>query len=178
MIWESGPWRTQLIKDARWLKKFSKGKKEPSEDSLFKFEQKIFLSAYSIRKLLEAKKIPDLISNSSIGVSLALRLNTTIHHYNWHRIDHHFDLSNTHRESRKLGFFCNQIIHSNIFIEGEDTKGVMGFWVASKRNQEKGLFFCSLIDWVACMNLIANSVVVESHYNRDSDTGEERFILK
>lgn len=178
MIWESGPWRKQLIKDAEWLKNFSIRKKVPSEDSLFKFEQKIFLAAYSIRKLSEAKKIPDSVSTSTIGVSLAARFDTTIHHHNWHQIDRHFELSNIHHETRKIEFFCNQIIHSNIFIEGEDTKGAMGFWVASKKNQEKGLFFCLLLDWVALMNLIANSDVVETLYSIDPESGEQLITLK
>ncbi len=177
MIWDSSPWREILDADGKWLNSIC-ASDTLSEKQLCDIEQKIFLSAYSIRKLIEAKKIPDFISNKKCPLLKAARHDSVIHHYNWHHIEKHYDVFNASLEQRPLTFLLNQIIHSHVFIYVEGLQEEAGFWVVSKQKLDQGLTFCRLVDWCNVMFGISEAHVVDSHYKRDPDTGEERFILE
>ncbi|MCA1526818.1 hypothetical protein [Bradyrhizobium yuanmingense] len=59
MIFESGPWKQQLLRDAGTLKSMSKVPLgENNEDALLaRLERLIFVGAYSMRKLHESGKL-------------------------------------------------------------------------------------------------------------------------
>lgn len=55
MIWESKRWKDELLANAKLLKQLEK--KRRTEGRAFQFERAIFLSAYIMRKLWEARKL-------------------------------------------------------------------------------------------------------------------------
>jgi hypothetical protein len=56
MIWESGPWKNELLANARLLEQYAKSKRR-SERRSFGVERTIFLSTYVMRKLWESGKL-------------------------------------------------------------------------------------------------------------------------
>ena len=56
MIWESGPWKDRLLSDADLLERWA-AKQSVTERRSYLLEQKIFISAYAIRKLFESEKV-------------------------------------------------------------------------------------------------------------------------
>jgi hypothetical protein len=65
MIHESGPWKERLAKDAEILDRWSQ-KANVSERRSALIEQKIFLAAYSMRKLYEAEKLSSSFDTTNV----------------------------------------------------------------------------------------------------------------
>ena len=66
MIWESAYWKEELLRQAEDLKKRSTQTKW-SERSLARLEKTIMIGFYSIRKLIEAKKVSDAYEGQACG---------------------------------------------------------------------------------------------------------------
>lgn len=56
VIWESGPWKEALLKDADLLDRWASRRDRAVQRDVI-FEKKIFLAAYSMRRLIEAEKL-------------------------------------------------------------------------------------------------------------------------
>ena len=116
MIWESSVWKDYLLKSANELNKISKIE-SPEEIDLVNFEKEIFFSFYSIRKLIEARKISDIISNCTIpGYKYPIKGSKVTHHFNWYQIDDLYNLNQQTKQDFNLKFLCNQVIHSYVFM--------------------------------------------------------------
>lgn len=136
MIWESSYWKNDLLKNADKLKKRLLQKRW-TEISFVNLEKEIFISFYSIRKLVEAKKISNKLASTNINVISYKNNGKIVTHYNWHRIEECFDLEKPNREKQPLSFICNQLIHSYIFMPGFDDKNLLDsifFSSDNKRN--------------------------------------------
>jgi hypothetical protein len=85
MIWESGPWKDALLADADLLDRWANKPKATERRSLL-IERKIFLAAYSIRKLLEALKLSSNFSDRSFRCFTYPAISNRITHMNSHRL--------------------------------------------------------------------------------------------
>lgn len=134
MISESYYWKQDLLKDADIIDRWSQ--KKLTERSRFLLEKKLFFAGYSIRKLIEARKIDKGFHKISIekfpktegrGVDLL----------NWHRIDKLYALEKASKETQDIEFFCNLIIHSFIFILAmNECECPSSFFVTSWKRKE------------------------------------------
>jgi len=99
------------------------------------------LGFYSIRKLMEAKKLSRSVAGQSLRLlRFRLRPGKRITYLNWHKIDELYDLTAPHEESCKLTFVCNQFVHSYVFILGfSDSGGFDSVLFASDRTRHDGL---------------------------------------
>ncbi|HEX9938589.1 MAG TPA: hypothetical protein VGB15_15735, partial [Longimicrobium sp.] len=68
MIWESSYWKEDLLKQAEALRKRTTQRRWP-EISFARLEQAVMLGFYSIRKLVEARKLSDHVASSAIPVT-------------------------------------------------------------------------------------------------------------
>src|SRR5262249_34944504 len=139
MIWESGPWKRDIARRVARLKRRQRQRRW-LEASLASVEQDIFSLAYAVRKLIEAGKVSDEVEAEPLSALEYHPLGRTVDIMNWHKLDELYDLE-THKDKRiTLRDFCNQIIHSFIFLPSMgESGGLDGFFVASDRTKDRRL---------------------------------------
>lgn len=115
MISESSYWKDELYKNYQTLARFIYLKRR-DERSFIKAEKAIMMSAYIIRKLNEASKIPPDFLKDSICLIEYSAINIYIDKYNSLNIDRNYNLSEAKRHNDKIEFFIDQIIHSFVFF--------------------------------------------------------------
>ena len=159
MIWESDKWKSDLIKDADILQRWAK--KKPSSRQAVLFEKKIMISAYTIRKLIEAEKIgPDIKDEYwNIEIKKFTKNNNEkqINLLNWHHIDKHYNLNDSFSTKNKTTLIkiCNLIIHSYIFCLSHDNENfVDGFFVTSDHEKENNLYWIKLDTFITLITEI------------------------
>jgi len=130
MIWESGYWKDPLLDLVKKIESWE-SRKDLDEPDLVDIERQIMMGFYSVRKLLEAKKLSDQVALISISAKSFPNLKN-VNLLNWHHIDTLYDLNNPKEVQLHLLFAANQLIHSYVFIIDEKEEG--GF---------SGIFFCS-----------------------------------
>ena len=144
MIWESTPWKISLIhlsevvtdkiEQVRWY-----------ESSFAKLEQTVMLGFYSVRKLIESKKLSDDAMYSDVQLLTWKAKGRDINLFNWHQIDRLYDLRKATKQTRKLQFVANQIIHSFVFHPiMRDEKRVKGIAFNSDRTKDTELYYLDL----------------------------------
>lgn len=142
MIWESGPWKDDLLRRATQVRQRI-NQRQWRAASYALVEQDLMLGFYSIRKLQDADKLSDAVIDQSVRLFTFRPFpGKTITKMNWHRLDELYDLSARHPHSRKLRFVCNQLIHSYVFtVVTGDAGGFAGVFFVSDIERRNGLFF-------------------------------------
>ncbi len=175
MIWESRYWKEDLERKVESLTK-RKTQKRWLESSFAKVEQDIMISFYSIRKLMEARKITDELANSSLPVKIHDSKNDFITTLNWHKIDKHYDLENPTYSNRDIRHISNQIIHSFVFAFEFSEEGTLtGFFFNSDKTKFSRLYYISLDDVLGLFTDVANDFPNVIHHYFDPDTGKEKM---
>ena len=143
MIWESAPWKSDLLRDADTLQRWAR---EPAtQRRLYMFEKKIFLAAYSIRKLNEAGKLKTSFRTKSMRCTTFERQQTRMTPWNWDDLGRHYQLKQPTVKRFRTPFVMNQIIHSHVFmIAGTYQNLANGFYVSSDYEKERQLLKVSL----------------------------------
>lgn len=172
MIWESSYWKNDLIKDSQILLRWSQKKHSTRQEVLL--EKKIFISAYSIRKLVEAEKIgKDFPMWAFVLERHKKTSQKQIDYLNSHRLEEHYDFNYKEKVSVDLSFLTNQIIHSYVFAFSEDENSTNGFYVASDHVKESYLYhvnlerYINLLLWIGHCDVVAQS----SKRNPNSKSG-------
>jgi hypothetical protein len=143
MIHESSYWKDDLIRYSKNLLKRANQKKW-FERSFVVVEKEIFISFYTVRKLIDSNKLTNKLCNKSFPVNSHVNLGKTVNQINRHDIDKLFDLKNHKKLSLNLRTICNLFIHSYIFIFDLE-KGVLdGIFVSSDFTKDKNLYWISL----------------------------------
>lgn len=147
MIWDSTPWRNELLRVADRLER-RQSQLRWTEQSLFLVERDVMISAYAIRRLKESLKLCAIFSQQVSLECYPLRDQKSQgpDQLNWHQIDRFFDLNNPARITLKPLQLCNQIIHSRVFlvVGFADHQGMSGFYVTSDYNSRKRLYYVGL----------------------------------
>lgn len=142
MIWESSFWKDPLLASANWLRKVRLTNRT-TEKTFVKIEKELFFGFYSIRKLLDAKKV----STSTASMTFKMIWYPNIQHVdylNWHNIDELYDLTKSNTEIHNLRFLCNQFIHSYVFSPASDNGRLEGFYISSDKERNKRLYFIEI----------------------------------
>ena len=144
MIWESGPWKMQLVRDAGRIRRLAKTRLNPdaeNEREYVKIERLIFLTAYSMRKLWEANKLSTSWNDQKLQCSKYPIKGNIPDSLNWHHIGRHYDLNAGRRDFIRPEEFCDRIIHSFIFQLVETEQGVPdSIYFASDRMRKQGVW--------------------------------------
>lgn len=170
MIWDSGPWKRGLIKDAEILSRWAKKKSSNMGEVIF--EKKIFISAYCIRKLIDAEKIGFDFPGWNITVETFFRINKDIKitFLNNHKVDFFYDLKMSTKASISLKTLSNIIIHSYVFlVELNEDEGVDSFFVTSDKDKEKLVYKVNLRAFVKMLQDIGYADVNQLSLKVDSD---------
>ena len=170
MIWESGPWKRDLLRRAHTLCRRRKQRRWV-EASFASVEQDIFLSAYAIRKLLDAYKISDEVESASlVATAYEKRQSWPVDIQNAHKPNELYDLARDGVEvNLSLRQFCNQVIHSFIFfVEREEWGGLTGFYVASDREKESRVLHFDLDEVIETLTNIVEDDIVTMRVQREA----------
>jgi hypothetical protein len=178
MIWESHYWKEDLARLAVCLQKRSK-QRQWSERSLAKLEKEIFLGFYSVRKLLEARKLSErevlrIIPANSYYPSG----NHRISFFNWNRkLFDAFDITKPKKTTVTTVFLCNQIIHSYAYQEKFDDHGrLTGVYVSSDRQKHKTLYFIALKEIIKVFKAVGHDYPTRLEAKYDEKLGD--YVVK
>lgn len=117
VIFESGPWRRDLIRDAatleRWLAK------KVSESRSIIIEKKVFLAAYAMRRLLQSDKLSSSTETKNIRVDRFPSVKPLEKRDRW-KLHEHYDFEAGSPAQITVPRLLNLIIHSFVFQEWYD----------------------------------------------------------
>lgn len=170
-IWDSTPWRRRLLADADLLDRWAK-KPRPTERRSALIEQKVFLAAYIIRKLVEARKLSTATTDRTVVCSTFVPRSLRITLANNHKLDELYDLATRERTTVSMRALLDLIIHSLVFMEHIDEDGtVVGFYVTSSRKRYDKLWYVELRWFIALMRLVGDDYpsVVHSVFDDETD---------
>ncbi len=148
------------------------------DDVEFEIERDVMVSAYSIRKLFEARKRADSTLNHRLSVRTYPLIDRIPDLMNWHRLNEFYDLDHHEAEELDLRMTCNQLIHSFVFTtesiaqsEGEvddySKLGLSGLYVASDRARSSKLYRIEVVSLIEMIRLVGYEEVVTSNMHRD-----------
>ncbi|HYW18068.1 MAG TPA: hypothetical protein VE956_01930 [Nodularia sp. (in: cyanobacteria)] len=176
MIYESGFWKDDLLKQAKVLRS-RMTQKRWSEKSFARLEQTVMLGFYSIRKLIEAKKLSDSIVNKSINVNAYKWKGQPVTKMNWGDIDKLYDLDAPQPTTKSLVFFCNQFIHSYIFVTSFDDNNCLdGLFISSDRERHKALFFIKISQIIEFFEQVGKDYPSSASFIFDEKLGDYHVL--
>lgn len=134
MIYESEPWRSDLVRFARSIDRVRRCAIATQAES-FRVERDVMYGLFAIRKLLESHKLTSVteVDRRKWTAYPAIRGRAVPRHKR-QDIEDFYDLNRPRRVELSVKQLANQVIHSHIFIHRVDTKArLKGIWVASDR---------------------------------------------
>jgi len=167
MISESSYWKDDLLKQAKFLRKKIAQKRWP-ESTLVRIEQSIMIGFYTIRKLIEAKKISDSNIKRKFQIkfySWSGKLATWI---NLYRVEILYDFSKSAPVEKDMIFICNQFIHSYIFMTSFNRAGKLtGILFNSDKERNKALYYVKIKQIINVFEVIGNDYPISGMYYYD-----------
>ena len=154
MIHEGAPWKAALLRDAELLTRWAV--KPWTERRAFLIERKLFLAAYSLRKLADDHKLSTATLATQARVKLAPPLKPRFSGM-MHWLDRYFDLDNPMARVVPWRRVVNMMIHSVTFAEVVDHEDrCVGFMVTSDQELRRGLVKVELADFLGLMRAAAD----------------------
>lgn len=180
MIWETWPWRQELIAAAGRLEALTVSYPlDGDDDDLmqqdFELERDLLISGYAMRKLLESNKLPTSLGHTSVSVEVAPLLTDRVPTaWDTYELHEFYDLENTQRTSLGIGRLCNQLIHSTILVtEAAEPDGdrLTGIYVASDDQLPNGLLIIPIRVLVDLFRRVGEAETVAFVMERNADGG-------
>ncbi|NBB42340.1 hypothetical protein [Sphingobium yanoikuyae] len=170
MIYESWPWRRDLLNDAavleRWLFK------PVSERRSVIIEKKMFMGAFAMRKLLESGKLSTATEARGVEIDQFPSMKKVLKHQRW-EIHNHYDLQAGSKTTLPVRQLMNQMIHSFIFQEmNDDDVGSTSIVFTSDKTKDKRLMLIRVCAFVDLMRFIAMDNPTATIWRLDPETGE------
>lgn len=170
MISHSYYWKKGLLREADKLHKRLEQKRW-TERSVINIEKDLFLSFYSIRKLIEAKRLTDSVVQYSLPVVSYPNSGRNVTLLNCSEPSDFYNFSLPQKEKLDLVFVCNLFIHSYLFFISFDENGVLdGVLVNSDRTRNKSMWGISVVEIIRTFKMVGNDKVTHSHYTYDERT--------
>lgn len=140
MIWESSYWKEDLLRTASFLRDFG-ATDDWNERTQVRLEKEVMGAAYSIRKLKDAKKLSEEVLKVQAHAERFPSTGKHVDQMNWHHVDKLYDFDRGQRHTLSLTQFCNQLIHSWVFMSEEAEDGSLGaILVCSDKDRNECLF--------------------------------------
>lgn len=172
MIHESAPWKNHLLKDADLLDRWA-AKTSVSERRSFIIEQKVFLAAYAMRKLIEGRKLSSSFEDRSLRCNVfANTSDRLVTPRNNHRFHEFYDLSRPVSTAINIPVLIDTVIHSLVFCESyRDDFTLESFFVTSDKRRSK-LWLIKLADFTKTMRKAGHDYPPSSLGIANQTTGE------
>ncbi|MDB5260550.1 MAG: hypothetical protein JWN37_781 [Candidatus Nomurabacteria bacterium] len=175
MAFESYYWRQIIKRDISYIKKLQKININSLEDDkldeiISKVEIKVFIITFSIRKLLEARKIPDKVIDTKVSV-IRHRRNSKRRGpvFDFTEL---FDFKKPEKISIKLSLLLNLIIHSYTFHTIHSKSKLTYLYFTSDFKKNEYLIAINLIKFLNIMAKVSNKQVKSIHTTYNKDTGD------
>lgn len=174
MIHESAPWKAHLSRDAELIERWA-AKPTPSERRSFLIERKVFLAAYAMRKLDDARKLSTDLLSGPLEITRFPPTRQDFSGSENHRFERFFDLGKPLRQTMPARRVLNLLVHSLVFVEVLTEAGTCdAFMVTSDHESTKGLARVAIADFVHLMRRAANDFPSCIVMFRD-ESGRERY---
>jgi hypothetical protein len=145
MIEQADYWRKDLYKLAKVIERRYRQKKW-SSISFHNLEKEIFLGFFSIRKLIESKKVAKSICNLNYSITTYPYSTNNLSLWKNPNPLNNYDLLNGISSNKSIEEICNQFIHSKIFIPFIPlNEELVGIYVCSDKYKSIELYYIQLI---------------------------------
>ena len=179
MIFESSYWKDELLGTASFLEK-KKSQKQWRGSSYAKVEQKIMISFYSIRKLMDANKLTDAIVQLDVPAIEYSATGKPVTLLNSHKIDELYKLNAPRKKTVKLRFLCNQMVHSYVFmvVTQRENNGLESILVNSDNVKDKKLFSISVDTLINVFESVGQNYPWKSKFKYDESKGDYKVVCE
>jgi hypothetical protein len=144
MIYESHYWKDDLLKSAKALKR-KINQKRWSQASSSKLEKILLYGFYAVRKLIEAKKLSQAVSETKMPTKTYGWKGKNVNILNWLKIDELYDFDREIEIIKPVLFYCHQFVHSYILIEAfDEDKFLVGIYFSSEKDRHKMLYYLEI----------------------------------
>jgi hypothetical protein len=129
-------------------------------------------AAYAVRKLNEARKISDELAAATVAAREHLLLGRPVDIWNRHEFYEHYDMEHPQPVELALADFCNQVIHSWVWmlsVADEPPHLFDGIYVSSDRKRKSRVYFLAASTLVRVFRTVGHDDIVFSQMQRDSN---------
>jgi hypothetical protein len=176
VIGDSIPWKDELLRVAGRIERKKPQKRWP-ERSMFLLERDVMVSAYAVRKLIEARKVSDELSAQTWPVRRHGLRGAAPDAWNRHEVEEVFDLEKSLGERLASAELCNQIIHSWIWApywtwapEAYERDLLAGIYVASDRKRRECLYSIDIDVVIELFRSVGSEEVVRTVMGPDANS--------
>ncbi len=184
MIADSVPWKDDLGRIASDIER-QKTQRRWSERSMYLFERNVMTAAYSIRKLIEARRVSDTLARRSWPVKRYRRTGPVPDGWNRWEPEELYDLNSPESASLSTLELCHQIVHSYMFFPvwnwDESTRrprrqDLTSLCFVGDRRRTSHLYAIDIDDLIALVFTVGDEDVIEVEMRPNADG--ERWITK
>lgn len=164
-------WKNELKRELSAVVRCVKKRDIKSESLGIKIERFYFLSAFIIRKLMEADKLSNEVSFQKIQLNFHKYINTKgfVDKFNNHHIDKFYDLENKTQVSKDLRWLCGKLIHSFCFSQVfNEANQFAGVFFNSDENKKEGLWYLGFGEYKRIVDSCINDQIIFASYNRET----------
>ena len=127
---------------------------------------------YSVRKLIESKKLTDVVSDSTYQLRTFAPTGKKVTLLNHHRIEELYDFAKPNRQCLKLSFLCNQVVHSYVFSLVFEKDMFSAVLVASDHQRSKALIEIPVPKIIEAFEMVGNDEVSHQRLKLDPNKGD------
>lgn len=169
MISDSLYWKDELLKLSQKVG-LRLTQRRWNQRSLFAVEKEVFIGFYSIRKLIESKKV----SSSASGKNYKVREFPRNSKFDISLVDDpskEFDFTKYKQIDISIADMCNQFIHSYYFLPViPDGTALIGFFICSDYQRKKSIYFINVLDVIDIYKTVGKDFPISYHIRKnDSD---------
>lgn len=169
MIDDSIPWKEDLLRIADVLERRT-AQRRWTERTSFLVERDVMNAAYAVRKLTEARRISDELAAEPVVCGRHSLTGGPVDIWNRYEFYEHYDMERPETVSLSLGEFCNQIIHSWIWmLSATEPPSALfdGIYVSSDRARKRHVYFLPADRLISTFRSVGLDDIVSMQMQRD-----------
>ncbi len=177
MIGDSIPWKEELLRVAEALRGRTKQRRW-TERTSFLVERDVMNAAYAVRKLNEAHKISDELAGETVAVRQHLLTGRPVDIWNRYEFYEHYDMEHPKPVRLTLTDFCNQVIHSWVWMLSateEPPHLFDGIYVSSDRARKRHVNFIPAANLIGLFRAVGLDDIASMQMGRDCN-GDMQII--
>ena len=171
VIDDSIPWKEDLLRVADVLERRTRQRRW-TERTSFLVERDVMNGAYAVRKLNEARKISDELAAETVACRRHTLTGRPVDIWNRHAFYEHYDMEHPESVALALAGFCNQVIHSCVWMLSatEDPPHQFdGIYVSSDRARKRHVYFMPADSLISVFRSVGSDDVALIRMQRDSN---------
>ena len=177
MIYESFPWKQDLLQRKRLILKYNHSEllSEENDRAYTVIEKAIFYSAFIIRKLIDCKgKVSDEVDAYKFRIK-GIRPIKEINLLNRWPDEDNYDWKHETVYTKSGTELCNCLIHSYCFFFAyNEVMEINSFFISSDYDRNKVLYCVELKDWLSYMEFVGKDYVKSA--SMESDDKEVDYV--